>query len=88
VASSLVFRIVFDSRGDAYAATNNGLFRMSAHSDLWTAVLQPAGPVDNPPYDQQVTDVAIQPGSGGGVGALLMFAPDRGSTVGAVPLSG
>ncbi len=60
-----VFRIAFDSRGDAYAATNNGLFRLGARSRHWTEVLDPAGPTDFPPYDQQVTDVAVVPGSGG-----------------------
>jgi len=67
LVSHTVFRIAFDSSGDAYAATNNGLFRLAAGSTSWTEVLDPAGPVDNPPYDQQVTDVAIQPGSGGSV---------------------
>ncbi|HSR83517.1 MAG TPA: hypothetical protein VLM11_04980 [Streptosporangiaceae bacterium] len=67
LVSHTVFRIAFDSSGDAYAATNNGLFRFAAGSNSWAEVLDPAGPVDNPPYDQQVTDVAIQPGSGGSV---------------------
>jgi len=67
LVSHTVFRIAFDSSGDAYAATNNGLFRLAAGSTIWTEVLDPAGSVDNPPYDQQVTDVAIQPGSGGSV---------------------
>ncbi|HET6875587.1 MAG TPA: hypothetical protein VFH70_12450, partial [Acidimicrobiales bacterium] len=60
-----VFRIAFDPSGNAYAATNNGLFRFSAATSQWTEVLDPAGTVDNPPYDQQVTDVAVVPGSGG-----------------------
>lgn len=59
------FRLAFDSAGDAYAATDNGLFRLAAGSAQWAEVLDPAGPVDNPPYDQQVTDVAIVPGSNG-----------------------
>jgi hypothetical protein len=67
LVSHTVFRVAFDSSGDAYAATNNGLFRLAAGGSSWTEVLDPAGPVDNPPYDQQVTDVAIQPGSGGSV---------------------
>jgi sugar lactone lactonase YvrE len=65
LVSHTVFRVAFDSAGDAYAATNNGLFRLAAGASSWTEVLDPAGPVDNPPYDQQVTDVAIVPGSGG-----------------------
>ncbi len=60
-----VFRIAFDQSGDAFAATNNGLFRLAAGSNHWTEVLDPAGPTDFPPYDQQVTDVAVVPGSGG-----------------------
>jgi len=65
LASHTVFRIAFDPSGNAYAATNNGLFRVAAGVNQWTEVLAPAGPVDNPPYDQQVTDVAVVPGSGG-----------------------
>jgi hypothetical protein len=62
-----VFRIAFDASGNAYAATDNGLFRFAAGGTSWTEVLDPAGPTDFPPYDQQVTDVAVQPGSGGSV---------------------
>ena len=67
LVSHTVFRIAFDSAGDTYAATNNGLFRLAAGAASWTEVLAPAGATDDPPYDQQVTDVAIQPGSGGSV---------------------
>jgi sugar lactone lactonase YvrE len=63
ISGNTVFRIVFDHAGDALAATNNGLFRMAAGSNTWTEVLDPAGATDNPPYDQQVTDVAIVPGT-------------------------
>ena len=63
IASTTVFNIVFDAAGDALAATDNGLFRFPARSNTWTPVLQPAGPNDNPPYDQQVTSVAIVPGT-------------------------
>jgi sugar lactone lactonase YvrE len=65
MASDSIFRVAFDQRGNAYAATDNGLFRYSARTGQWTEVLDPAGAVDNPPYDQQVTDVAIVPGSHG-----------------------
>ena len=65
LASHTVFRIAFDPSGNAYAATNNGLFRYSASTGSWTEVLDPAGPTDFPPYDQQVTDVALVPGSAG-----------------------
>jgi hypothetical protein len=67
LASHTVFRVTFDAAGDAYAATDNGLFRLAAHGGSWTEVLDPAGPTDFPPYDQQVTDVAVQPGSAGAV---------------------
>jgi hypothetical protein len=65
LASRTTFRLAFGPNGDAFAATNNGLFRYSAGSHSWTEVLDPAGPVDNPPYDQQVTDVAVVPGTHG-----------------------
>jgi len=65
LTSHTVFRIAFDQNGNAYAATDNGLFRYSVSTHKWSEVLDPAGPVDNPPYDQQVTDVAIVPGSSG-----------------------
>jgi sugar lactone lactonase YvrE len=67
LASHTVFRIAFDQTGNAYAATNNGLFRLAAGTYDWTEVLDPAGSTDFPPYDQQVTDVAVQPGSNGRV---------------------
>ena len=65
LVSHTTFRVAFDAAGDVYAATDNGLFRMAAGSNTWTAVLEPAGANDQPPYDQQVTDVAVEPGSGG-----------------------
>jgi hypothetical protein len=65
LVSKTVFQLAFDPSGNAYAATNNGLFRYDRSTGQWTAVLQPAGPSDNPPYDQQTTTVAVVPGSGG-----------------------
>jgi sugar lactone lactonase YvrE len=65
LTSHTTFRLAFDASGNAYSATDNGLFRMAAGSNTWTEVLDPMGPTNNPPYDQQVTDVAIVPGSGG-----------------------
>jgi hypothetical protein len=65
LASHTVFRLAFESDGVAFAATDNGLFRYSPSTGSWTEVLDPAGPVDNPPYDQQVTDVAVVPHTGG-----------------------
>jgi hypothetical protein len=67
LVSRTVFRIAFDTGGNAYAATDNGLFRYAPGTGQWTEVLDPAGPTDFPPYDQQVTDVAVQPGSAGKV---------------------
>jgi hypothetical protein len=60
-----VFRLAFDQTGNAYAATNNGLFRWDHVHRTWSEVLDPAGPADFPPYDQQVTDVAVVPGTHG-----------------------
>jgi hypothetical protein len=65
LTSRTTFRIAFDQYGDAYAATDNGLFRYSPATRSWTEVLDPAGATDNPPYDQQVTDVAVVPGTHG-----------------------
>jgi sugar lactone lactonase YvrE len=65
LVSRTVFQLAFDPSGDAYAATNNGLFRYSPSTGQWTEVLDPAGPTDNPPYDQQTTTVAVVPRTGG-----------------------
>jgi sugar lactone lactonase YvrE len=65
IAPRTIFRVTFDQSGDAYAATDNGLFRYSPVAKSWTEVLDPAGVTDFPPYDQQVTDVAVVPGSHG-----------------------
>ena len=65
LVSRTVFQITFDRRGTRYAATNNGLFRYSVKSGSWTEVLAPAGPIDNPPYDNQATTVQVVPGSNG-----------------------
>jgi hypothetical protein len=65
LASHTTFRLAFGGHGVAFAATDNGLFRYSPRTGSWTEVLDPAGPVDNPPYDQQVTDVAVVPHTGG-----------------------
>jgi sugar lactone lactonase YvrE len=65
LVSHTTFRLTFDPSGNAYAATDNGLFRYATSTGQWTEVLDPAGTVDDPPYDQQVTDVALVPGSRG-----------------------
>jgi sugar lactone lactonase YvrE len=67
LANHTVFRITFDPKGNAFAATDNGLFRYSVTTRSWTEVLDPAGPAVFPPYAEQVTDVAVQPGSAGKV---------------------
>ncbi|HWE56561.1 MAG TPA: sialidase family protein [Acidimicrobiales bacterium] len=65
LVSHTTFRVTFDQAGDAYVATDNGLFRLASGATQWAEVLDPAGPNDNPPYDQQVTDVAVVPGTNG-----------------------
>jgi sugar lactone lactonase YvrE len=65
LVSHTIYQIVFDSSGDAYAATDQGLYRYDAGSGNWTAVLQPAGTNINPPYDQQDTTVQVVPGTAG-----------------------
>ncbi len=48
LASHTVFRIAFDQNGNAFAATDNGLFRYSASTGAWTEVLDP-GRADGQP---------------------------------------
>ena len=59
VVGRTVFRIAFDG-GAVLAATNNGLWRYDGTD--WSEVLAPA-PADDPQpyYDNQVTDVAVNP---------------------------
>lgn len=66
IAGRSVFRIAFDQAGDAYAATDDGLWRYDATSGDWSEVLAPAPANDPTPYyDNQVTDVAVVPGTNG-----------------------
>lgn len=59
IVSRTVYRIAFDGN-DALVATNNGLFRYSGGN--WSEVLAPAPANDpRPYYDNQVTDVAVDP---------------------------
>jgi hypothetical protein len=44
ITSRTIYALAFDPQGNAFAATNNGLFRYSAGSGQWTEVLDPAGP--------------------------------------------
>jgi hypothetical protein len=65
LASHTIFDLAFDPEDNVYAPTDNGLFRLANGSNQWTEVLDPAGPTDFPPYDQQVTSVAVVPGTHG-----------------------
>ena len=65
ITSRTIYALSFDPHGNAYAATNNGLFRYSAGSGQWTEVLDPAGPNPGSAYLNHVTSVAVVPGSGG-----------------------
>ena len=80
IVSRTTFRVAFDGAGNAYAATDNGLFRWSATAGTWTEVLDPGGPSVFPPYKQQVTDVAVVPGSGGQVVIAAIGWRGPGST--------
>jgi sugar lactone lactonase YvrE len=64
ITSRTIYALAFDPHGNAYAATNNGLFRYAANSG-WTEVLDPAGPNPGSPYLNHVTSVAVVPGSSG-----------------------
>ncbi|MGZ4293469.1 MAG: glycosyl hydrolase, partial [Solirubrobacteraceae bacterium] len=65
ITSRTIYALAFDPHGNAYAATDNGLFRYSAGSGQWTEVLDPAGANPSSPYLNHVTSVAVVPGSGG-----------------------
>ncbi len=65
LAGRTVFQIAFDPNGDAYAGTDDGLWRYDAGTGQWTEVLAPAGTNDFPPYYNQTTSVAVVPGTGG-----------------------
>ena len=65
LANRTVFQLAFDPQGDAYAATDDGLWRLARGSSQWVEVLDPAGPNVNPPYRNQVTSVVVVPGTNG-----------------------
>ena len=65
ISGRTVFRVEFAPDGTAYAATDNGLFRMAPRSNTWTEVLAPATTSSQPYYYNQATSVAIVPGTGG-----------------------
>ena len=71
LASHTIYRITFTRNGTALAATDDGLWRLTAHSRHWQEVLDPAGPNQNPPYLNQVTDVTQQPGHAGEILAVV-----------------
>jgi hypothetical protein len=64
----LIYQVTFDGTGHVYAATSRGLLRRSA-ADLesgWKTVLKPDPNPANSPYRTSfVTDVKVQPGTGG-----------------------
>lgn len=64
LAGHTSFRIAFDPAGNAYDATDNGLWRWDATAQTWSKVLAPYTG-SRPYYFNQVTDVAVVPGSGG-----------------------
>ena len=64
LVSRTTFQLTFDAAGDAYAATNDGLWRMAAGSNTWVDVLDPV-PGAFPPYPNQATSVQVVPGTGG-----------------------
>jgi hypothetical protein len=66
LVSALTFRIAFDGQGNVYAATSTGLYKTTANgTGSWKTVLQPDASKSFPPYTNQITDVAIRPGTGG-----------------------
>jgi hypothetical protein len=77
-----VYRLTFDGAGNVYAATNRGLLKRNA-LDLtarWKTVLKPDPNPTNSPYRTSfITDVQVQPGTGGQV--VLAALGWRGGTL-------
>jgi sugar lactone lactonase YvrE len=65
ISGRTVFKVEFAPDGTAYAATDDGLFRMAPGSNTWTEVLAPAASTSQPYYYDQVTSVNVVPGTGG-----------------------
>ena len=68
--NDLVYQLTFDGAGHVYAATSHGLLRHSATGlhQPWETVLKPDPNPDNSPYRTSfITDVKVQPGTGGQV---------------------
>jgi hypothetical protein len=78
----MIYRLTFDGAGNVYAATNRGLLKRNA-LDLtanWTTVLKPDPNPTNSPYRTSfITDVQVQPGTGGQV--VLAALGWRGGTL-------
>jgi hypothetical protein len=76
-----IYYIRFDGAGHAYAATNSGLYRHGANpGGAWHLVLKPdPNPTHSPYRTSQITDVVVQPGSGGRV--VLAALGWRGGTL-------
>jgi hypothetical protein len=76
------YRLTFDGAGNVYAATNKGLLKRKA-LDLtarWKTVLKPDPNPTNSPYRTSfITDVQVQPGTGGQV--VLAALGWRGGTL-------
>jgi hypothetical protein len=66
----LIYQITFDGYGHVYAATSRGLIRRSSANlgSNWDTVLKPDPNPANSPYRTSfITDVKVQPGTGGKV---------------------
>jgi hypothetical protein len=78
----LIYRLTFDGAGNVYAATSQGLLKRKA-LDLtgsWTTVLKPdPNPTSSPYRTSFITDVQVQPGTGGQV--VLAAVGWRGGTL-------
>ena len=77
-----IYRLTFDGAGNVYAATNRGLLKRSAHdlSARWKTILKPdPNPTHSPYRTSFITDVQVQPGTGGKV--VLAALGWRGGTL-------
>jgi hypothetical protein len=63
ISGRTVFKLDFAPDGTAYAATDDGQFRMAAGANTWTEVLSPAASSSQPYYFDQVTAVNVVPGN-------------------------
>jgi hypothetical protein len=76
------YRLTFDGAGNVYDATNQGLLKRNAldPTAAWTTVLKPDPNPTNSPYRTSfITDVQVQPGTGGQV--VLAALGWRGGTL-------